>query len=83
MLFALIDISHLIKRADYSEKIVKIERKMLGHNKYITTNDFNKFLGVIFAERLKQAKSATKIGTFEQFAIKNEKKKNPFKLLSW
>ena len=76
MLFAQIDISHLIKRADYSEKIVKIERKILGQNKYIATNDFNKFLGVIFAERLKQAKSATKLGTFEQFAIKNEKKKS-------
>ena len=30
MLFALIDISHLIKRADYSEKIVKIERRYLA-----------------------------------------------------
>ena len=75
MLFALIDIIHLVKRAGYSEKIVNIERKILGHNKYVTTNDFNKFLGVIYAERLKQTKSATKLGTFEQFAIKNKKKK--------
>ena len=32
---------------------------MPGHDKYITTKDYNKCLGVIFDKRLKQAKLAT------------------------
>ena len=34
MLFRLIDISHFIKKADYSAKIVKIEKKIPGHKYY-------------------------------------------------
>ena len=33
---------------------------MLDHNKYITIDYFNKFLGAIFEERLKQANLASK-----------------------
>ena len=70
MLFTLIDISHLVKKADYVARIVEIEKKIPGHNKYSTTNYFNKFSGVIFAETLKRAKLATIIDlcTFEQCA---------------
>ena len=76
MLFRPIDISHLVKKADYSAKIIEIEKKIPDHKKYITTNYFNKFSGLIFAERLKQAKLATIIYlcTCEQCAIKNEEK---------
>ena len=83
MLFALIDIIHLVKRAGYSEKIVNIERKILGHNKYITTNDFNKFLCVIFAERLKQAKSATKLGNLLSKMRRKKKKWRSYNHLSY
>ena len=69
MLFTLIDISHLVKKADYFARIVEIEKKIPGHNKY-STNYFNKFSSVIFAETLKRAKLATIIDlcTFEQCA---------------
>ena len=71
-----IDTIDLVKIADYDTEIVKIEKKMPGHDRYITTNDFNKLSGVIFDERLKQAKLATTndLGTVDQGAIKNEEK---------
>ena len=55
-----------------------MEKKISNHNTYITTNDFNKFSGAVFDERLKQTKLATVIdlNNVEQCAIKNEKKKN-------
>ena len=34
--------SNLVKKADYNTKIEKIEKKILDHSKYITTQEFNK-----------------------------------------
>ena len=72
----IINTSDSVKKADYYTKIEEIENKIPGHEKYITTNDFNKFLGTIFDERLKQAKLATgnDLNTVVQRAIKNEEK---------
>ena len=72
----IINTSDSVKKADYYTKIEEIENKIPGHEKYVTTNDFNKFLGTIFDERLKQAKLATgnDLNTVVKRAIKNEKK---------
>ena len=71
-----IDTSDLVKKADYNTKIGDIEKRVPDHYKYITTNDFNKFQGAIFDERLKQAELAMRnnLNTVEQHAIQNEKK---------
>ena len=85
-----IDTSDLVKKADYDTKIEDIEKKIPKLNKYITINDFNKFSGEIFDERLKQAKLATNndVNTVEQCAIRNEEKIEKieifdFKLFLW
>ena len=72
----IINTSDSVKKADYYTKIEEFENKIPGHEKYITTNDFNKFLGTIFDERLKQAKLATgnDLNTVVKRAIKNEEK---------
>ena len=36
------------------------QKSILHHDKYIATNDFNKFSGTLFDERSKQAKLSTK-----------------------
>ena len=54
-----IDSSDFIKKADYVTNIDDIKKKILNHDKYITTNDFNKFSGAIFDERLKQENLVT------------------------
>ena len=53
-----------------------MEKKISNHNIYIITNDFKKFSGVVFDERLKQTKLATIIdlNNVKQRAIKNEQK---------
>ena len=43
------DNSNLVKKTGYHTKIDKIEKKIPGHGKYITTPEFNKFSGAIFA----------------------------------
>ena len=43
----------------YHTKINSIKKEILNHDKYVTTNDFNKYLGAIVDERLKWAKLAT------------------------
>ena len=50
-----IDTSDLDKRLGYSY----IQKKIPNHDKYITTNDFNKFPGAIFDERSRQPKLET------------------------
>ena len=54
--------SNLVKKADYDVKINEIEKKILDrdHNKYITTQEFNKLTSENFAVRFQQAKLATK-----------------------
>lgn len=53
-----------------------MKRKVSNYDKYITANDFNKLLGAIFDQRLKEAKLATNndFNTVEQHAIRNKKK---------
>ena len=45
------DTSNLVKKADYDTKIYEIEKKILDrdHNKYITTQEFNKLTSENFA----------------------------------
>ena len=49
-----------LKEADYNTKFVDIEKKIPDHDKYITTEEFNKLRTENFAERLKQAKLSMK-----------------------
>ena len=56
------DVNNLVKKADYDTKISEIEKKVIYHNhdKYITTQEFNKFTAEIFAARLSQENLVTK-----------------------
>ena len=51
----------------------KLKKKTLDDSKYIITTEFNKFLGEIFDERLKQAKLATitDLNSVDRHAIKS------------
>ena len=70
-----IDTSDLVKKTDYDTKLEETKRKIPNHDKYITTNDFNKFSGTIFGERLKTELTTNKaLNTVEQCPRKNEKK---------
>ena len=53
-------------------KIKDNEDKIPNHSVYICSNNFNKFSGIIFDERLKWPKLAT--NHVKQYAIKIEKK---------
>ena len=66
------DASNLVKKAYYKE----IKDKTPDHDKYITTNAFNKLSAAIIDERLKQEKLATDIdlNTAEKRTIKYEEK---------
>ena len=57
-------------------KIKDNEDKIPNHSVYICSNNFNKFSGIIFDERLKWPKLATKhdLNPVKQYAIKIEKK---------
>ena len=48
--------NNLVRKADFNTKIVEIEKKILDHNhdKYITTQEFNKLTTDNFPTRLKQ-----------------------------
>ena len=50
------------KKADYDTKVNEIEKKFTDHNhdKYITTQEFNKLIAENFAVRLAQANVVTK-----------------------
>ena len=62
-----IDTSDLVKKTDYDTKLEETKRKIPNHDKYITTNDFNKFSGTIFGERLKTELTTNKaLNTVEQ-----------------
>ena len=56
------DISILVKKNDYNTKINEIEKKITdhSHDKYITTQEFNKLTAKTFAARLAQANLVTK-----------------------
>ena len=54
------DTIDLVSKADYSTKIIKIEKKIHDHDKYITVPEFNNLTKENFAERLEQANLASK-----------------------
>ena len=68
------DTSDLVEIAENDTKNEYIEKKIPNHCKYTATNDFNKFSGIVFDERLKEAKTATNkdLGTDEQRATETE-----------
>ena len=52
------NVSNLIKKTEYNTKISETENKITtdhDHDKYITTQEFNKFTSEIFTVRFKQA----------------------------
>ena len=42
----------LVKKLFTTEKLKRSRKKFTNHDKYITVNDFNKFSGKIFDEKL-------------------------------
>ena len=57
------NVSNLVKKTDYNTKISEIENKITtdhDHDKYITTQEFNKLTSEYFTGRLKQANLGTK-----------------------
>ena len=53
----------MVKKSDYNTKVSEIENKINvnhDHDKYITTQEFNKLTSESFTERLKQANLASK-----------------------
>ena len=56
MLFRLLILVILLKKADYDAKISKNEKKILDHNQgeYMTTQEVNKVMADYFAAKLKQ-----------------------------
>ena len=75
MLFRLNDNSDLVKKADYNTKILEIEKKIPNHDKYVIANDFNKFSGVMFDEKL----LTINLNTVEQCLSKLRKKYKNYK----
>ena len=58
------NVSNLVKKTDYNTKISEIENKITtdhDHDKYITTQEFNKLRLENFTARLKQANLASKM----------------------
>ena len=55
-----IDTSDLVKKAESETKIKEIEDKISDHNKYDTTQEFNKLTVENFGKRLKQENLAIK-----------------------
>ena len=56
------DNSDLVKKTDYNTKINEIENKITDHDhdKYFTTQEFNKLTSDNFTARLKQANFGSK-----------------------
>ena len=59
------NVSNLVKKTDYNRKICEIENKITDHDhdKYITTQEFNKLTSENFTASLKQANLASKNDT--------------------
>ena len=66
-------VSNLVKKTDYSTKINGIEKKITDHihDKYITTEEFNKFTAEMFTVRLKRSNLASK-SDIANFVIKTD-----------
>ena len=62
MLIKIPDTSSLVTTTVLNTKISEVENKILSHDKYITTPEFNKLTAENFAARLKQANLLTKTG---------------------
>ena len=68
-------VSNLVKKIDYDTKVNEIEKKITDHNhdKYITTQEFNKLTAENFAARLALANLVTKTD-FDDKLVKLNKK---------
>ena len=72
-------LEHLVKTIDFNTKISEIENKITAdhdHDKFITTQEFNRLTSGNFTSRLKQAKLESKND------IANFKKKTSFDKLN-
>ena len=74
------DVTSLVKKTDYDTKISDIEKKVTdhGHDKYITTPEFNTLAASVFNARLAQASLVTKTN-FDTKLQELNKKINPNK----
>ena len=75
------NVSYLVKKTDYNTKINEIENKITtdhDHNKYITTQEFNKLTSENFSARLAPANLASKndIPNFVKMTDFDDKLKN-------
>ena len=78
------NVSNLVKKTDYNTKIIEIEDKIAAdhhHDKYITTQEFNKLISKYFTARLAQANLARK-NDIANFVKKTDLNKNQFNELS-
>ena len=59
---------NFVKKTDYNTKITEIENKITtdhDHDKYITTQEFNKLTSEYFTAKLKQANLANNLINFK------------------
>ena len=78
------NVSNLVKKTEYNTKISDIENKITtdhDHDKYITTQEFNKLTSENFTARLKQANLASKSDIFN-FVKKTDLNKSELNKLS-
>ena len=78
------NVSNLVKKTEYNTKISDIENKITtdhDHDKYITTQEFNKLTSENFTARLKQANLASKSDIFD-FVKKTDLNKSELNKLS-
>ena len=78
------NVSNLVKKTDYKKKISEIKNKITtdhDHDKYITTQEFNKLISDNFTARLKQA-YLTRKSDIVNFVKKIDLNKNELNELS-
>ena len=68
-------VTNLVKKTDYDTKISELEKNLTdhGHDKYITTPEFNKLTGENFTTRLGQANLITKTNFDSKLSSRNRK----------
>ena len=68
-------VTDLVKKTDYDTKVNEIEKKFTDHthDKYITTQEYNKLTAENFAARLTQANLVTKIDFDNELSDLNRK----------
>ena len=68
------NISALVTKTECDAKVKKIKDKIPDHDRYVASNNFNKFSGAAFYYRWEQAKltANNNLGIADQRSIKNE-----------